>query len=62
MFIAIGGGDLHDTSFRREIALENHKAAGRLDGVLECVDDDLAWSLHGECGFVSERSAADGER
>src|ERR1700721_1988683 len=62
MIELVGGGDLHHAAFGGEIALENHEAAGGLDGISESVDDELAGSLFGEGGFFSEGVAGDGKR
>ena len=48
MLHAIGGGDLHHAAFGREVAFENHEAAGRLDGLVEGVNDDLSGCFFGE--------------
>ena len=45
MLEAIGSGNLHHAAFRREIALENDEAAGRLDGLVEGLNDDLSRRL-----------------
>ncbi len=61
MLNAIGRGDLHHAAFGSEVALEDDEAAGRLDGLIEGVNHDLARSFLGERGFFGESFAADGE-
>ncbi len=53
--------DFDHTAFRREVALENHQAAGRLQGIGSGAHHILPWRFFGQLGFLREGQAADRE-